>query len=244
MNYIKVLNITFLSEKFQVVLEQLKKGKFMVVPSGPGLATIGKDLTYTEAVQNADFAIPDSKYMVFLLKVLKGIHLSKFSGYLFLKHFFSEKIFANELFLIDPNERESKANNTFLNGIGIPINKSYQYIAPIYKKNSIVDDLLIDKLQSLKIKPKYIMINLGSGVQEPLGYYLKQKLNFNVGIICTGAAISFFTGRQANITPLIDKLGMGWLWRCLKNPKVFIPRYLGAFRLFFQIFKSDVEVIE
>ena len=216
----------------------------MIVPSGPGLATIGKDLRYTEAVQYADFAIPDSKYMVFLLKVLKGVRINKFSGYLFLKHFFSEKIFGDELFLIDPNERESKANNTFLNGIGIPINKSYQYIAPIYKKNSIVDDLLIDKLQSLKVKPKYIMINLGSGVQEPLGYYLKQKLNFNVGIICTGAAISFFTRNQANITPLIDKLGMGWLWRCLKNPKVFIPRYLGAFRLFFQIFKSDVEVFE
>lgn len=244
MNYIKVLNITFLSEKFQVVLEQLKKGKFMVVPSGPGLATIGKDLTYTEAVQNADFAIPDSKYMVFLLKVLKGIHLNKFSGYLFLKHFFSEKIFGDELFLIDPNERESKANNTFLNGIGIPINNSYQYIAPIYKKNSIMDDLLIDKLQSLKVKPKYIMINLGSGVQEPLGYYLKQKLNFNVGIICTGAAISFFTRNQANISSFIDKIGMGWFWRCVKNPRIFIPRYFRTFSLFFLIFKADVEVIE
>ena len=88
------------------------------------------------------------------------------------------------------------------------------------------------------------MINLGSGVQEPLGYYLKQNLKFNTGIICTGAAISFFTGSQVNISPLIDRLGVGWLWRCIKNPTVFIPRYLKAFRLFFLILKTEIKVVK
>jgi len=73
---------------------------------------------------------------------------------------------------------------------------------------------------------------------------LKQKLNFNVGIICTGAAISFFTRNQANISSFIDKIGMGWFWRCVKNPRIFIPRYFRTFSLFFLIFKADVEVIE
>ena len=88
------------------------------------------------------------------------------------------------------------------------------------------------------------MINLGSGVQEPLGYYLKQNLNYNPGIICTGAAISFFTKSQANISPFIDKLGLGWLWRCISNPIVFIPRYLSAFRLFFLILKTKIKVVK
>ena len=38
----------------------------------------------------------------------------------------------------------------------------------------------------------YILINLGSGIQEPLGLYLNENLNFKPGIICTGAAIAFF----------------------------------------------------
>ena len=239
----RILGIPFIDGLYNDIIK-LKHGRVMGVPSGPGLATIGKDLRYSEAVYNADFAIPDSGYMVLLLRLFKGIKINKFSGYDFLKPFFAEKFSKNDLFLIDPNEKESKINNTYLNGIGIPINNSFQYVAPIYGSNEIEDKVLLNKLNSIQEKPKYIMINLGSGVQEPLGYYLKQNLNFTPGIICTGAAISFFTGSQANITPLIDKLGLGWLWRCIKNPTVFIPRYFSAFSLFFLILKADVKVIE
>jgi len=233
-----------MNQSYKNVVNNLLNGCLMVVPSGPGLATIGKDLRYTEAVQKSDFAIPDSGYMVLLLRLFKGIKINKFSGYEFLKHFLKEKFNKNNLFLIDPNEEESKLNNDYLNEIGIPIEKSFQYVAPMYCDEKIEDKALLERLNNLKEKPKYIMINLGSGVQEPLGYYLKQNLKFNTGIICTGAAISFFTGSQANISPLIDRLGVGWLWRCIKNPTVFIPRYLKAFRLFFLILKTEIKVIK
>ncbi len=215
----------------------------MVVPSGPGLATIGKDQRYTNAVQNCDFAIPDSGYMVLLLRWLKGKKIRKFSGYLFLKHFFNDESFEkNELFLIDPTEKDSKVNNEYLNDIGIPIDTSYQYIAPMYGKGDIRDHTLVNKLNRLHQKPKYIMINLSSGVQEPLGYYLKQNIDFKTGIICTGAAISFFTGAQADISPTIDYLGLGWLWRCIKNPRVFIPRYIKSFSLIKLILKEKMDI--
>ena len=44
MKFIKVLDILFISETFNKIFELLKKGGLMVVPSGPGLATIGKDI--------------------------------------------------------------------------------------------------------------------------------------------------------------------------------------------------------
>ena len=84
------------------------------------------------------------------------------------------------------------------------------------------------------------MINLGSNVQEPLGYYLKQNLNFKCGIFCTGAAISFFTGSQASISPSIDRIGLGWLWRCFEKPTIFIPRYFKAIKLIKLILKEKV----
>ena len=90
MKFINVLDILFISENFNKIFELLKKGGLMVVPSGPGLATIGKDIRYTLAVQNADFAIADSSYMVLLLKIIKRVKIDKFSGYDFLKHFFNE----------------------------------------------------------------------------------------------------------------------------------------------------------
>ena len=76
----KVFGIDFINGKYEKAINRLNHGEFMVVPSGPGLATIGKDQRYTKAVQNCDFAIPDSGYMVLLLRWLKGKKIRKFSS--------------------------------------------------------------------------------------------------------------------------------------------------------------------
>jgi len=241
-NSFTLFGINFTSNDYNKIIAKLKNGSFMVVPSAPGLATIRKDLRYAQAVENADFAIPDSTYMVLLLKFLKGLRVNKFSGYNFLKKFiFFEKFNRNDLFLIDPSEKESRGNNKFLNNIGIPINLTYHYVAPIYeKKEKLYDSKLLDILNTLDVKPKYIMINLGSNIQEPLGYFLKKNIDYNVGIICTGAAISFITGSQASIPRFIDRYGLGWLWRCLENPFIYVPRYFNALNLIKLIYKEEV----
>ena len=86
-NSFSLFDITFVNGDYNYIISKLYKGCLMIVPSGPGLATIGKDLRYTEAVQFADFAIPDSGYMILLLRIFKGIKIKKFSGYKFLKQF-------------------------------------------------------------------------------------------------------------------------------------------------------------
>jgi len=99
--------------------------------------------------------------------------------------------------------------------------------------------LLLDIIE--KKKPKYIIINLGGGVQERLGLYLKNHLSYIPGIICTGAAIAFLTGRQANIPNYADKFHLGWLYRCIENPKKFIPRYLRGFLLLPLLIKESIK---
>ena len=84
---LKLFNISFIDGDYNTAIKLLRNGMLMHVPSGPGLATIGKDSRYTEAVQNSDFAIPDSSYMVLLLRWLKGIKIKKLSGYDFLRIF-------------------------------------------------------------------------------------------------------------------------------------------------------------
>ena len=84
---INLFGIKFIDADYKEAISLLNKGGLMVVPSGPGLSTIETDFEYTEAVQNADFAITDSGYMILLLRLLKGIKLKKFSGYEFLNNF-------------------------------------------------------------------------------------------------------------------------------------------------------------
>ena len=72
---------------------------------------------------------------------------------------------------------------------------------------------------------------------EKLGSWIKDNISYNAVIVCTGAAISFFTGDQAKIGKLVDKFYLGWLARCLNNPKIFVPRYLYAFKFVIIFFK-------
>tara|TARA_B110000046_G_scaffold113269_1_gene120510 strand:+ start:698 stop:1441 length:744 start_codon:yes stop_codon:yes gene_type:complete len=232
---IKIFDIIFIDANYNYLKKLLDKGGLLVAPSGPGLASIKNDIKYYHSLKNANIVLFDSSYLCLLLKIIKNINVKKFSGLLFLKKFLSSlKNNKEKIFLIDPSESESNANKKYFKKLNI--NKIYQYVSPIYKKDKIFDIKLLNRIK--KIRPKYIIINLGGNVQEVLGYYLKKNLNYKPSIICTGAAIAFLTKKQAQIPDFLDKLHLGWMVRCIFNPLKFIPRYLTAFKLYF-IFLND-----
>jgi UDP-N-acetyl-D-mannosaminuronic acid transferase (WecB/TagA/CpsF family) len=203
----------------------------MVVPSGPGLATIHRDKPYYNAIVKSDFALPDSGLLILLLKYTKGIRLPKLSGLTFLRHFLGEEVLRSRrcLFLVDPDETEMMLNHALLCSRGIRIEHADHYVAPIYGPGRVKDPLLLQILENRH--PEYILINLGGGIQEKLGLYLKTNLSYRPGIICTGAAIAFLTRRQAAIPALFDALYLGWFLRCVHSPGSFIPRYFKALSL-------------
>lgn len=237
-----IFNISFINGNYTKAIELLKRGAFMVVPSGPGLATIDKNTKYYDALKNSDFALPDSGFMILLYRLFFNKSIQKLSGAKFIKEFLKEKDLKQQdvLFTIEPNTKESELNRKYLNSLGISITAINQYVAPVYDRTNIVDMHLVELLEGLSTKPKYILINLGGGVQERLGYFLKNNLSFSTGIICTGAAIAFLTGSQAKIPNLVDKLFLGWLFRILQNPKQFLIRYLKAFRLIYIFYLEKI----
>ena len=121
------------------------------------------------------------------------------------------------------------------------LKKTYNYLAPVYDKDKLVDKKLLKVIK--KIKPNFIITNIGGGVQEVLGLYLKRNLKFKTTILCTGGAISFFTGDQAPINNFIDKLYLGWLVRLVFNPLIFFKRYIRGLRLIPMVFFDKIKVI-
>ena len=218
----------------------IKKNGLFLFPSGPGLSTLENDKTYHNALKNADYIFFDSGFFVILIRVFKGIKFNKFSGYKFIKLFlkYIKKNNRKIILCIDPNIKYSQNNKILLKKLGV--RKVYNYIAPKYNPKNIKDSKLVNFIN--KIKPDFVLNNIGGGTQEILGLYLKERIKYKTTILCTGAAISFFTRDQAPINNLIDKLFLGWLVRILFNPSIFLKRYFYALKLFPMVLFNKIDM--
>jgi UDP-N-acetyl-D-mannosaminuronic acid transferase (WecB/TagA/CpsF family) len=225
-----ILGVRFLNAPVEVAIEALASGGLMIVPSAPALTLLRTSPAYRDAAVGCDFAIVDSAYLALLWWALHRQRLHRVSGLGFLRAFLREPSVRRPgaLFLVNPSEQDAVANLRYLREQGIELTPDDCYTAPEYVGN-YADPVLRARLDTRR--PRYIMLNIGGGVQEPLGLYLKNALAYRPGILCTGAAIAFLTGRQARIPVWVDALGLGWLARTLGDPRRFGRRYLGAFQL-------------
>ena len=227
-NGIKFCNIT--CKNLLVKINEEKS--FVVAPSGPGLSTIDREINYFISLKSADIAILDSGLFCIFLNLFTQKKVKKLSGYKFLKYYLDYiKDTSTHLYCIDPDIRSSNMNKLFLKNVGI---KSSHYIAPIYNKN-FVDYKLLESINYAM--PNVILINIAGGKQEILGNFINSNINKKIPILCFGAAISFLTGDQARINDFWDSIYMGWLYRILNNPRVFLPRYFKAFKFLYIFFK-------
>lgn len=219
-----------MNEPVEVSLGLLQAGGLMVVPSAPALTLLTTNRGYRAAALECDFAIVDSAYLSVIWFAITGTRLHRVSGLKFLREFVARGVgrAPGEVFLVNPTEDDSAANVALLQERGYAVDRDCCYTAPVYL-GSVEDRALIEMLE--RKRPKYVFINLGGGVQEPLGLFLRKSLSFAPAIICTGAAIAFLTGRQARIPDWADASGLGWLFRIANQPRRFSVRYVESIRL-------------
>ena len=221
--------IKFYNKNFTNLFNKISKGGYLVAPAASSLSQIYNDEKYYHAIKNSNIAIFDSGFFCILLRLFHRKKIKKFSGLLFLKNFVANPFAHRHLILtIDPNRNESKKNYKFLRNCNF--SKIKTYIAPHYSNSkSKMDAKLI--LLIKKIKPKYVLINIGGGTQEVLAEYLYNHINKKTSILCLGAAIAFLTGSQAHISDRMDKFYLGWFARLVHTPKKYFFRILVSFTL-------------
>lgn len=223
-------NIRFFNNNYREIISIIdKNGGYMVAPSATALIEINKNKIYYNSLLKSDIAILDSGFFCILVRLFYKIKISKFSGYKFLKFLINDKKIKKKKFLlINPSKVDTELNENLLKKFNFKNFKSYE--APNFKlKKSIKDEKLLKIIR--KIKPNYILINIGGLKQEPLALYIKENINFKISIFCTGAAIAFLTKRQAPINEIIDKFYLGWVTRLLFNPLNNYKKFFKSFSL-------------
>ncbi len=245
---VKILGIDFFIGTPADAHEQMTDaGGLAVFPAGPGLASdLRNNPDYQKALQQANFVFPDSGFMVLIWNFLclgqPDRQIQRTSGLRYLRYFLETVNQPNQpatTFWVMPTADDAERNLQYLRSRGFHLSLENDcYLAPNYDKNTVGssgDPSLLTVLQQQQ--PDFVILNIGGGVQEPLGHWLKNNLNYQPAILCTGAAIAFLSGGQADIPPWADRCYLGWLLRILKNPVRYSARYLNTLQLAYYLIR-------
>ncbi len=227
----QILGVRFYVGHLPGALALADKGGLCVVPSAPVLADMTTDVAHRAALIESDFALTDSGFLVLLWLATRFERLERISGLRFLRALLEHKPFREPgaTFWVMPSAKDSEANLAWLATQGIAVPPANSYLAPHYPSGALTDSTLLAALE--KQRPSYVVLGIGGGVQERLGHYLRRHLSYRPCILCTGAAIAFLSGRQANIPVWADRLMLGWLFRVCESPRKYWPRYQRSFKL-------------
>jgi N-acetylglucosaminyldiphosphoundecaprenol N-acetyl-beta-D-mannosaminyltransferase len=226
----QILGIRFFVGNADEAIARMSEGGLLVVPAAPALKNLAHDPGYREALQGADVVITDSAFMVMIWNRLKRDSIRRVSGLKYLSSLLKQPDFRQPggSFWIMASEESARRNFKWLRRRGIELAAENKYIAPLYGK-TINDPELLRRIEEQR--PRHIVVTLGGGTQERLGLYLRSELHCKPSIHCIGAAIAFLSGDQVLIPRWADQMYLGWLFRCLSNPRRYMPRYWGARKL-------------
>jgi N-acetylglucosaminyldiphosphoundecaprenol N-acetyl-beta-D-mannosaminyltransferase len=200
------------------------------------MVRLSEDAPYRRAMLAADVAIPDSGLMVLMWRLVGRGKIDRLSGLKYLKQLLQtlKGEGSRHVFFVLPNAPAREKLLEWSRRETFPITPEDCYVAPKYGRE-IEDRHLLELIE--QSRPAHILIGIGSGPQEKLGFYLRENLSYRPAIHCIGAALGFITGDQTAIPDWADRFYLGWLLRFLAQPRLFAPRVFMALRLAPLIFR-------
>jgi UDP-N-acetyl-D-mannosaminuronic acid transferase (WecB/TagA/CpsF family) len=237
LQYRRILGVRFFVGDAPAAVELGARGGLVVVPAAPAMLELSRDPEYRQALLEADLAITDSGFLVLLWHILMWDRIHRVSGLEYLKLLLDRPEFRESgvVLWVMPTQAALERNMAWLQAQGHPIRREDCYVAPKYAGGTVADDALVKLVGERNCR--HVIIGVGGGVQEKLGFYLKRHCTVQPAIHCIGAAIGFLSGDQVHIPHWADQWFLGWLFRCCSNPGRFVPRYAKALQLPFLLLR-------
>lgn len=239
MTRIKFLNIEVdnltMKESIDKIDELIKNKKpsYIVTPNVDHIVKLEKDEEFKAVYKNADLILTDGMPLIWISKLLKTPIKEKVSG---------SDVFPKVCELAD-----KKNYKIFLlgaaEGVGLRAAKNLRVkypnidivgvVSPSYgfeKNDDEIEDIISD---INKVNPDILVVGLGAPKQEKFLYKYKEKLNVPVSL-AIGASIDFEAGNIKRAPKWMQRNGLEWLYRFLKEPTRMFKRY----------FIDDVKIIK
>ena len=242
-----ILGIKFIGGTSREAVDEISRsGGLLVATAAPSRINLCRDEEYRQAILASDLAIADSGLMVLLWKLFTGETVPRISGLEYVKRLVEHESVGQSgavLWVVATRSSGEKLLAFLRSGectrlcsgpppdelsSGTLVSEGDIFVAPKYGR-PVVDEALLEMVR--QNRPRHIVVAVGGGVQDKLGRYLLERLDYRPAIHCIGAALGFLTGDQVRIPDWADKHYVGWFFRSFAQPKVFIPRFWSARKL-------------
>lgn len=239
----QILGIRFFGGNSRQAVEEITRtGGLLSAPAAPSMVALCRDANYRRALLSADLTIADSGLMVLLWKLFSGERVPRISGFEHIKRLVEHPSMQEPgavLWIVATEASREKLLDflkTSAQGASSPNDSSPSsvYVAPRYNR-PVEDQALL--LLVRQMRPRHVVIAIGGGIQDQLGQFLLQNVDYRPAVHCIGAALGFLTGDQVRIPDWADRFYLGWLFRSIAQPRIFVPRFWSARRLPWLIWK-------
>ena len=239
-----LINIISLNRFLKIISDAKKfklKKKYICISNIHSCVESYKNKQFVNANNNSFITFPDSRILYLILKILGHKRAEYLSGWEL-----TEKIC---------KIAESRKLNVGI--LGGDKNTQFRFISNVKKRNKKLKILYsfspsfikqkiiltkneINKINKLKID--ILFVCLGCPKQEI--FMNKYSIKIKTLMIGIGAAIDFVSGVKITPPKIIHKIGLGWLFRLLSEPKRLFYRYTVTNFLFIYLFFLQITGIK
>lgn len=237
---IKILNSNILSLTQTDLLNQLQRG-MLITPNLDHLVKLQHDREFYEVYRQAEWVVCDSKILYLLSKLLKHPLPEAIPGSSFFTAFY---MFHKDdpdcrIFLLGAKEGiAQKAMERINEKVGRKIVVGAHSPSFGFEKNERECEALVDIVN--KSGANVLLVGVGAPKQEKwIMKYRNQMPDVDL-FMALGATIDFEAGTLKRAPRLWQKLGMEWLYRCLKEPRRLFKRYFVDDMQFFYYFAQQL----
>lgn len=236
----RILNIDILSIAQQELLEQLDKG-MLITPNVDHLVKLQSDKEFYEVYQQAEWVVCDSKILYLLSKLLKHPLPEAIPGSsFFTSYYLYHKDDPNcRIFLLGAKEGVAKKAMERINEkVGRKIVVGAHSPSFGFEKNMEECHKLVEMVN--RSGANVLLVGVGAPKQEKWIMKYRSQMPTVDLFMALGATIDFEAGTLSRAPQLWQKLGMEWLYRCLKEPRRLFKRYFVDDMQFFYYFAQQL----
>jgi exopolysaccharide biosynthesis WecB/TagA/CpsF family protein len=216
-----------MSQAVTFVMQMAEKGKrcYVVTPNVDHIVRLEGDSYFREIYENANLILTDGKPLIWISRLLGTPIREKVSGSdLFPRVCQSAGLEGKRLFLLGAAEgvADKAARNLKEQHSGIQIAGTYS--PPVgFERDQKETDKIVSIINDSRTD--ILCIGMGSPKQEMFFYGLRDRLDVKVALNI-GASIDFAAGNVKRAPLWMQRSGLEWLYRLLREPKRLAKRYL------------------